>query len=428
MSTVMKMGKKIVQFVTKKNSGSLMKRKNEAILTLNCNEMKISDAPEPKEILLILKDFDIEKDKLKLKEGSPVITGQSIIPGLLSTVTGTIKSIEPLATAIGEFNVMRIAVSDEEEFYPAIQKEPDFLEADPGEVLKRLNQANLGFCEELTVVETVIVSAVDKEPLAGVYQQIFREEKESIIEGLKLVKHLTSAKRVILAVPEPLSGIISDTTAEGMEVFNVKTIYPNGLPEILLRDISRTYNLDSHIFLGIEKLIAAVKALKEGRPFVYKVVTVIDKKGTGNFRVRIGTPVKDLLKDCDLKDNDKVIIGGPFMGYTCFNTDIPITDDVDSIYIQDGSEVVYYWNNQCMNCGLCVKVCPVYLDVNLLTRYAEFSIFEQCLEMRVNDCIECGLCAYKCPSGRSLVQFIQLAKNEVRKIEEEISKNGEIVS
>ena len=404
-----------------------MKKKNEAVLTLNCNEMKISDAPEPMEIILILKDFDSKRDKLMIEEGSPVITGQPVIPGLFSTVTGTIKSREPLATAFGNFNAVRIAVSDKEEFYPAIKKEPDFLKADPGEVLKRLNQANLGFCEELTAVDTVIVSAVDKEPLAGVCQQILREEKESVIEGLKLVEHLTSAKRIVLAVPEPLGGIISDATTEGIEVFKVKTVYPNGLPEILLRDISRTYNFDSHIFLGIEKLIAAVKALKEGKPFTHKVVTVIDKKGAGNFRVRIGTPVKHLLNGCDLKDNDKVIIGGPFRGFTCFSTDIPLTDDVDSIYIQDGSEVAYYWNNQCMNCGLCVKVCPVNLDVNLLSRYAEFSIFKQCLEMRVLDCIECGLCAYYCPSGRSLVQFIKLAKNEAGKIEE-ILKNGEIVS
>ncbi|NQT96869.1 MAG: 4Fe-4S binding protein, partial [Candidatus Marinimicrobia bacterium] len=72
-------------------------------------------------------------------------------------------------------------------------------------------------------------------------------------------------------------------------------------------------------------------------------------------------------------------------------------------------------NLQCINCGKCVKVCPVNLEVNLISRYAEFALFEQCADLDVNACIECGLCAYYCPSGRALVQFIRLAKDEINK-------------
>jgi electron transport complex protein RnfC len=241
-----------------------------------------------------------------------------------------------------------------------------------------------------------------------------------------LVQHLTGAGRVILAVPGPLWEVASGIAGDSIDICKVKPFYPNGLPEILVRDMARIYNFDSHLFLKVEKLVAAVKALQEDQPFVHKVVTVIDENGAENFRVRIGTPLKNLLKlkDCHLKTSDKIIIGGPFRGYASFSTDIPITEDMDSIYVQSLDETVHYHNNQCMNCGRCVKACPVNLDVNLIGRYSEFSLFEKCSEMGAAVCIECGLCAYYCPSGRSLVQFIRLAKSEIEKIE----KEGEEVS
>jgi electron transport complex protein RnfC len=399
-------------------------------LALNCNEMKISDAPEPREVLLPLKGFDKNKDKLSMKEGKRVITGEPITRGVFSTVTGTFKGIEPVFTGAGELTAVRIEVSEVEDFDAALQlranKELTLFERDAVDLLEQLNRANLEFCREYGEVQAAIVSAVDADLLTTVSQQVLRENKDLVKEGLKLVQHLTGAGRVILAVPAPLGDLVSDIAGDSIDIYKVKPFYPNGLPEILVRDMARVYKFQGHVFLKVEKLVAAVKVLLEDQPFVHKVVTVIDEDGAENFRVRIGTPLKDILKlkDCHLKEGDKVIIGGPFRGYTSFSTDIPITEDMDSIYIQSLDETVHYHNNQCMNCGRCVKVCPVNLDVNLIGRYSEFSLFEQCSEMGVDVCIECGLCAYHCPSGRSLVQFIRLARSEIEKIE----KEGEEVS
>ncbi|UCH95766.1 MAG: 4Fe-4S binding protein [Candidatus Aminicenantes bacterium] len=404
---------------------------NKDRLALNCNEMKISDAPEPREVLLPLTGFDKKRDKLSLKVGKRVITGEQVARGVFSTVTGTVKGIEPLLTGDGHLTAVRVEVSEEEEFDSALKlipgKELAVLETDPGELLeKKLNRANLGFCEERAEVQTVIVSAVDTDLLTAVSQQVLRESKDIVPEGLKLVQHLTGAERVVLVVPEPLGNLVSDIAGDSIDIYKVKPFYPNGLPEILVRDLARIYHFHSHVFLKVEKLVAAVKALQEDQPFVHKVVTVIDENGAENFRVRIGTPLKDLLKlkGCDLKTSKKIIIGGPFRGYASFSTEIPITEDMDSIYVQPPDETVHYYNNQCMNCGRCVKVCPVNLDVNLICRYSEFSLFEKCSEMGVEVCIECGLCAYYCPSSRSLVQFIRLAKSEIEKLE----KEGEEVS
>jgi electron transport complex protein RnfC len=86
---------------------------------------------------------------------------------------------------------------------------------------------------------------------------------------------------------------------------------------------------------------------------------------------------------------------------------------MNSIFLQSSPDLVLSKNNQCINCGRCVDACPVNLDVNLICRYSEFSLYEKSLEIGGADCIECGLCAYNCPAGRSLVQLIRLAKYEV---------------
>ena len=287
----------------------------------------------------------------------------------------------------------------------------------PAETLEKLNRANLGLNKDIDSIKTVVVSAVDADPLTAVSQQFLKEEKDLIIKGIELVKYLTSAEKIILAIPRDLAAVTADFKSDFSDVFAVDPVYPNGLPEILMRDISASADLGKSVFIKVEKLVASVTALYEGKPFVHKVVTVVDKNRAENFRVRIGTPIKELLKDNSIEDNFKVIIGGPMRGYTCLNTDLPVTDDMDCIYVQDRDEVVHNSNRQCINCGKCVRVCPVNIDVNLISRFSEFSIFEKCEELEVMNCIECGLCAYYCPAERSLVQYIRLAKKEIKNME-----------
>lgn len=387
-------------------------------LALNCSEMTISDAPEPAEVIIPLTGVDGRKDmdklKLRLKEGTRLMTGQPLAPGIFSTVTGKVKGLEALLLANKSVTAVRIELADEEKIDPAVKADPEYSGKPSLDILERLNRANLGFRKELETVSTVVVSAVDTDPLHTVYHQLLREKKETVIEGLALVKQLVSAERVILAVPAPLYDLVSGAASDSIIIYNVNPLYPASLPELIIDSLSKVYNMDDHLFIGVEKVVAAVEALREGKPFAHKVITVIDENGSRNRRVRIGTPVKELLKETFLKDNDRVVIGGAFRGYACFDTGIPVTADMDSIYIQysDKGEVSRDRNIQCMSCGKCVWVCPVNLDVNLICRYSEFSVFEKCHAMGVEACIECGLCAHYCPSGRSLVQYIRLAKKE----------------
>jgi electron transport complex protein RnfC len=393
--------------------------KKKRRLVLSSDVLEIQDAPEPQEILLPLGIYKKGEPEPKVAVGRRVVTGEQVLPDIFSPVTGTVKSIESYRIERDHYAAASIEVAEREELEPTIQKQLDFLNIAPAELQRRLHLVNLGFPSELEQFDAVIVSAVDADPLSAVQQQVLRENEEPLHEGLKLLQRLTGAKNIILAVPEYLSASGTRVAGGLADVFPVKPDYPNGLPEILGDDISRSFGLDDFAFITAEKLTGAVNCLREGKPFAYKVVTVAGKGDIQNLRVRLGTRIGELLKHIPLGDGGKVMIGGPMRGVACYHTDVPVTAEMDSLYVQDADEVVWYENLQCTNCGCCVEACPAYLDVNLIGRYAEFAIFDKCQELEVSKCIECGLCAYVCPSRRSLVQLIRLAKKEIADMENE---------
>ncbi len=382
-------------------------------LTLNNTEIEIIDFPEPKEIILPVRRYDGKEKALKIKDGTRLVTGEQIIPGLVSTVTGTVAGVEGLAFPDGDYTVLRIEVEGKDELSEHVKSEPEYLKKDPAKLLRLLNQANLKLSSKLSDIKTVIVSAVDPDPPAVIQQQLFRENEELIREGLELIKHITGAERVVLAVSGEQSDLAKKVAGGIAEIKLIKSKYPHSLPEIIANDIVDSDHSDQIGFLSIEKLLSAVLALKEGLPAVYKTVSIISKNGVVNYKVRIGTLLKELLKDIPIADNAKIILGSPLRGDSCYTTDIPVTGDVDMIYVQDSSEVYRFQNQQCINCGSCVEVCPLDLPVNLIGRYAEFSIFDKCRDLDIESCLECGLCAYHCPAGRSLIQLIRLAKKEL---------------
>ncbi|NQT97535.1 MAG: hypothetical protein HQ562_07320, partial [Candidatus Marinimicrobia bacterium] len=292
-------------------------------LSLNHNELQIIEAPEPKEVILPLKGLG-DRDKLRIKTGQRLITGQLLYPGLYSSVTGFVTSIDSMSFPDDDYTVLRVEVEDDE-FDKEIKEEPDFLGKTPSELLKLLNRANLGISENMAAVDTVIVSAVDPDPISLVYQQVLKAHKAELNEGFKLIKYLTSAERVVLAIPEEAYELGSAAVGDVAELMLVKAQYPKGLPELLAQQVAEQDSSGKPAFIKIEKLISALTILKEGKPAIYKLVTVNTKSGINNYKVRLGTPIKEIINEDELNDNDKIIIGSPLRGAACYNLETPVT-------------------------------------------------------------------------------------------------------
>jgi electron transport complex protein RnfC len=171
--------------------------------------------------------------------------------------------------------------------------------------------------------------------------------------------------------------------------------------------------------VSVETALAALDAVREGKVQSSKLVTYISPAGEGraNLRVPMGTRFRDLFQKQGLapRDQDKVIAGGPLRGFTQYSLDVSVDQGVDAFMLMP-REVIEHWTNEpCVNCGACIKVCPVKLQPGLLGKSAEFGLFDQAEDYQIDKCIECGLCAAVCTGRRPILQWIRTAKEEIAK-------------
>ena len=148
---------------------------------------------------------------------------------------------------------------------------------------------------------------------------------------------------------------------------------------------------------------------------------MVGKDGSStNVRVRIGTPLKDVLGACHITVNegDRLILGGPMRGTATYTEELAVEPGTDGIVVQDEANSAQVSNYPCINCGECVRICPVKIPVNMLVRFLEARMYEDARAVYDLDCcIECGLCSYVCVSRIPIFQYIKLGKYELSLME-----------
>ena len=102
----------------------------------------------------------------------------------------------------------------------------------------------------------------------------------------------------------------------------------------------------------------------------------------------------------------KVISGGPMMGFAMFTLDVPVTKTSSAILCMTKDEVAAMEPSACINCGRCVEVCPSRLIPSRLADYAERNDEQSFTKWEGLECMECGSCSFVCPAKRQLKQAI----------------------
>jgi len=389
------------------------------------------DIKTPPQITLLIKDSTANKNSVLLKKGDTVKTGQKLSlheeseAYVISTVTGTITGLAPYTGDFGwSGTAISIEVADMEEFdesFAADSKEPtldtaiQFLACAPG------NPPLSAFSDSEKSIHTIVVNGVDKDQLVATNQFVLQTKTEPIIRGIQILKKITGIDNVILVVP---INILAGYGEMGAKVKAAGSTYPSGLPKLIMKDVlgqvvpagKRCEDMGV-AFFNAETVALMGDAFDKGQLPVSKLITLIHKDGRREMlRARIGTPISQIFKamGITLNDMDRVIFGGPMTGISLYSEDHPVEAHTDAIMVQDKDDLPYITDYPCINCGECIRTCPVKVPVDMLVRFLEAGHYEEAAEQYdLNSCVECGLCSFVCIARIPIFQYIMLAKYEL---------------
>jgi electron transport complex protein RnfC len=274
-------------------------------------------------------------------------------------------------------------------------------------------------------IEYLLINGVECEPYLTADFRIMLEKRNEVIEGIKIAKKLVGAEKVIIGIENDKmdAAYHMDEGLKNIENFDVaplKVRYPQGGEKQLIEAVIGKEVPEGKIPLDIGVVVmnvgtafALYEAVVKNKPLYERVVTVTGTlvEKPGNYKVRIGTSVKDLLEDCGLKGEAyKVIMGGPMMGMSLMNTDIPVIKGTSGILVLSKKEAKKFSDNLCIKCGMCVSACPVGLMPQLLVENLYANRYETAVKEGLLNCIECGCCSYVCPAKIHLVQYFKAGK------------------
>ncbi len=374
--------------------------------------------------------------------GDHVLKGQKIAEagGFVSapihaSVSGTVKAIEPHFNPTGS-KVNCIVVENDGEYQevPYAPAKP-LDELTKEEILNLISEAGIvgmggaGFPTKVKLspkepekIEYVIANCAECEPYITADYRRMLENPEELVSGMKVVLKLFDNAKGIFGVednkPDCIAKLKELTKDEPrMEVLALKTKYPQGAErQLIFATTGRAINSSmlpadaGCVVDNVETLIGIHHAVIDGRPVIERIVTVSGDgvKEPGNFKVLFGTNQRELVEAAGgfLGEPEKVISGGPMMGFAMFTLDTPITKTSSSILCLTKDEVAANEPSACINCGRCVEVCPSRIIPSRLADFAEHHNEEAFTKWEGLECVECGSCSYVCPAKRQLKQAI----------------------
>ncbi|MDC9620205.1 electron transport complex subunit RsxC [Xenorhabdus sp. XENO-7] len=431
-------------------------------MKLQSSRTPLRHAPLPDELIIPLQQHLGPEGELLVKVGDKVLKGQPLTVGTGRTVpvhastSGTITAIEPCVTAhpsgLKELCV-RLYSDGEDKWCERIQTS-DYTSLNTRILLQRIQQAGIaglggaGFPTASKLqgsrhdLKTLIINAAECEPYITADDRLMQEHANEVIEGIRILMHLLNPERVLIGIednkPEAIDAL--NTALNGDDSIVVRVIptkYPSGgakqLTKILTGKEVPSGGRSSDIGVlmqNVGTVMAIKRAIIDGEPLIERIVTLTGEAVTapGNFWARLGTPIQFLLQQAGFKAKPEqmVIMGGPLMGFTLPDLNVPVVKISNCILAPSIQEMEPKTVEEaCIRCGLCVEACPAGLLPQQLYWFSRGQEHKKAKNHHLFDCIECGACAYVCPSNIPLVQYYRQEKAEIRAIDAETRRSAE---
>lgn len=396
-----------------------------------------------------------------VKKGDKVKVGTMIAePGgfvsapIYSSVSGTVFKVDSAIDATGYRKPAIIINVEGDEWEESIDRSnklelvADHHELTPEEIVDRIKNAGVvgmgGACFPTFIkltppptakAECVIINAVECEPYITADYRLMMERPDEILVGLELLMIAAKVTKGYIGIETNKPAAIELLTKKCAEKFSdrhyqvevvpLKQRYPQGgekqlVDAVIHRQVPAPPAIPVNVGAIVQNVgtaFAVYEAVMKNKPLFERYTTVTGKKlaNPGNFQVRMGTPMKDLIDACGgmPEGDNKLLAGGPMMGKALTSDEVPICKGTNSVTIISDEAARRREPQPCIRCAKCVGVCPMGLEPYLLAKLSEVKNWERAESEDITSCIECGSCHYTCPAHRPLLDNIRQGKATV---------------
>ena len=386
----------------------------------------------------------------KVKVGTMIAeAGGFVSAPIFSSVSGTVFKIDDAIDATGYRKPSIIIKVEGDEWEPTIERSDklermeDHPELTPEEIVERIKKAGVtgmggaGFptfiklCPPPTAkAECVIINAVECEPYITADYRLMMEHADEILVGLDLLMKAVKVEKGYIGIEDNKPAAIAlfeEKTANkpNVEIVPLAKKYPQGgekqlVDAVIRRQVPAPPAIPVNVGAVVQNVgtaFAVYQAVMKNKPLFERYTTVTGKSlaHPGNFLVRMGTPMSQLIDACGgLPEGDnKILAGGPMMGKALTSTEVPICKGTNSVTILTDADARRKEAQPCIRCAKCVSACPMGLEPYLLATCSSKHMWERVEAEDITSCIECGSCQFTCPAHRPLLDNIRLGKTTV---------------
>ncbi len=408
------------------------------------NEKAIEQLAPPAEVVIPMSMHFGAPCTPLVKVGDQVKVGQKIgeFHGLgapiHASVSGKVIAVEPRPYNMGG-NMMAVVIENDgkDELSEEVKapENPDSLTVDEMvEAVKNAGIVGMGGATFPTYVklkpgkpiDAVLINGSECEPYLTADHRVMLEYADDIVFGLRAMMKAVSAPEGVILVednkPDAIA-LMEEKVApyDNIRVCAAKTQYPEGAEKMLIKKVmgravpSGKLPADVGCVVSNTSTAKAISdAIQKGMPLTERVVSVTGEfiAKPGNYMVKLGTNVQEIIDHCGGITGDDVVLkmGGPMMGAPIKDTNVPIIKGSNGIIAiaADHTE-----EKECIKCGRCVDVCPMELQPLDIYKYAQLGDTDTLLKLNVMDCFSCKCCEYICSSKIPLVSKINAAKGMI---------------
>lgn len=410
----------------------------------------VANAEQPKIVRIPLRQHIGAPSEPIVAKGDYVKMGQKIGEAasfvsapVHSSVSGVVKDIQKVMTSGGMELCVIIESDGQDQLHESVVPKGTVDSLTGKEILAIIKEAGIvgmggaGFPTHVKLspppekkIDAIILNGAECEPYLTADHRLMLETPDRIVLGLLALMKVLQVEVGYIGIEDNKPDAIlamkkaAEPYGQSVQVVGLHTKYPQGAEKQLIYACTKREVPSGGLPMDVGAVVnnvataaAIADAIYLGMPLVERICTITGSaiRDPKNLKIKVGVSLKEIIDQCGgYKETPrKLILGGPMMGLSFFNEDVPATKTTSGILMLSEAEAELPDPENCMKCGKCVSICPAFLQPLYISAYALQENLGNAEKFGAMDCIECGSCSFICPSKRPLLQSIRLAKREI---------------